>query len=383
MNSSDKAAYRSIFPHTQNGHIYLNHAAISPLSSNVSGAIGHFMEDRSSGNIENFENWMNTVEETRNLIATLIHTSYPERITFMGNTSDAISAVAEGLNWEPGDEIILNTMEFPSNVQPFRILERFGVKLIFLKPDEFGRIHPEQIEKSITKKTRLVSISAVQYLNGFKADLKAIGDLCKRDNLFFVVDGIQALGAMDIHVDTCGIDALATGGHKWLMAPMGTGFLYISEKLEKQLSPAKTGWLSVEVPWDLTNFNQPWLPVSKHLETGTLNISGIYGLHASLKNLLEIGTDTIRKEIGQLLDNAINLLEKSSSIRIVTPLNLADRAGILTFSKNGMESTDDFVSDLKKDRITISSREGLLRISPHYYNTHEEIETVLNKVSGP
>ncbi|MCC5940215.1 MAG: aminotransferase class V-fold PLP-dependent enzyme [Balneolaceae bacterium] len=380
MTNRIKERYRANFPHTETGHIYLNHAAISPLSRDIADTLQNYYMDRSSGSIENFEAWMQTVDETRNLIARLIHTDYPERITFMSNTSDAISAVAEGLTWKEGDEIILNSMEFPSNVQPFRILERFGVKLIYLHPDDQGRILPEQIETAITENTRLVSISAVQYLNGFRADLQSIGEICKKHDLLFVVDGIQALGAVDINVTSCGIDALATGAHKWLMAPMGTGFLFISEKMEAQLSPAKTGWLSVEVPWDLTNFNQPWLPVSKHLETGTLNISGILGLNRSLKNFFAIGMETVENEIGSLIQLATERLRDEPSVKIITPSDSTERAGIITFLVNGMDSPDDFVNSLKSNDITISAREGYIRISPHYYNTAEEIQTVLNLI---
>ena len=380
MSSTSKEQLRALFPHTEKGHIYLNHAAISPLSGDITQALQVYNEDRSSGTIENFETWMETVDETRNLIANFIHTDSPERITFIGNTSDAISAVAEGLTWKEGDEIILNSMEFPSNVQPYRILERFGVKLIYLKPDELGRITPEQIDKAVTEKTRLVSISAVQYLNGFRADLKSIGKICRRQNVLFVVDGIQALGAVDIDVTACNIDALATGGHKWLMAPMGIGFLYISEVMENQLSPAKTGWLSVEVPWDLRNFNQPWLPVSKHLETGTLNIAGIIGLNTALKNFVAIGMKEVESNIKGLIDDAITTLKNHPKATIITPIDASDRAGIVSFSLKGMDSPDDIVKSLSELKITISAREGFIRISPHYYNTAEEIETVLERV---
>ncbi|TVR18860.1 MAG: aminotransferase class V-fold PLP-dependent enzyme [Balneolaceae bacterium] len=380
MNSTSKEQFRALFPHTKTDHIYLNHAAISPLSADVTQALKSFNEDRNSGTVENFESWMETVDVTRNLIADFIHTDSPERITFMGNTSDAISAIAEGLLWKKGDEIILNSMEFPSNVQPFRILERFGVKVIYLKPDEQGRITPEQIDEAISRKTRLVSISAVQYLNGFRADLKSIGKICRRRNVLFVVDGIQALGAVDVDVTACNIDALATGAHKWLMAPMGIGFLYISEVMEKQLSPAKTGWLSVEVPWDLKNFNQPWLPVSEHLETGTLNIAGIIGLNTALKNFMAIGIEHVESNILSLIDDAIAFLRNHPKVIIITPADAADHAGIISFSVNGMDSPDNFVKSLSHKKITISAREGFIRISPHYYNTTDEIETVLDRV---
>ena len=197
----NKSEIRTLFPHSVKGHIYLNHAAISPMSDRVKHAIERFLADRNHGNIDNFPEWMDLTEKTRELISNLINASTSDRITFLGNTSDALSAVAEGVDWNESDEIILNTMEFPSNIQPFRILENRGVKLIYLEPDEAGRITPKMIESAITPKTKMVSISFVQYLNGFRADLKSIGEICKSNDIFFVVDGIQGLGAFELDVE--------------------------------------------------------------------------------------------------------------------------------------------------------------------------------------
>lgn len=376
----NKSELRTLFPHSTKGQTYLNHAAISPMSDRVKSAIETFLTDRNSGNIDNFPEWMELTEETRHLIAQLIHADESDRITFMGNTSDGLSAVAEGIDWNDGDEIVLNTLEFPSNIQPFRILENQGVKMVYLKPDESGCITPKMIQDAITPKTRIVSISFVQYLNGFRADLKSIGEICKANNIWFVVDGIQGLGAISINVQECHIDALASGAHKWLMSPMGIGFLYLSEKLADNLKPAKTGWLSVEVPWEMSNFEQPWLPVSKHLETGTYNTIGIVGLHASLKHLLEIGLKAIEDEILQLSDYLISNLSGKKGVRLLTPSRKNDRAGIVTFKLYSDRSADTIVEDLKSRQMTISARNGYIRISPHYYNTKEELKTVLDAI---
>ncbi|MDZ7719050.1 MAG: aminotransferase class V-fold PLP-dependent enzyme [Balneolaceae bacterium] len=376
----DKTEIRTLFPHIEKGHIYLNHAAISPMSDKVKLALESFLADRNSGGIDNFEQWMELTEETRELISELISSCASDRITFMGNTSDALSAVAEGIEWSDGDQIILNTMEFPSNIQPFRILENRGVKIIYLEPDEAGQITPEMIEDAITPNTRMVSISFVQYLNGFRADLKSIGEICNANDLFFVVDGIQGLGACPIDVQDFHIDALASGCHKWLMSPMGIGFLYLSENLAKQLRPAKTGWLSVEVPWELSNFDQQWQPISRHLETGTYNTAGIVGLHASLKNLLETGIETIEVEILQHTDFLFSNVSHRNDVEILTPTSVKNHAGIFTFKICNRQSAEDIVAKLKTKNITISARQGFIRISPHYYNTEEELETVLNSI---
>lgn len=376
----NKTEIRTLFPHTAKGHFYLNHAAISPMSNRVKHAIEMFLADRNSGNIDNFPEWMELTEETRQLIARLIGSENPERITFMGNTSDALSAVAEGFNWDEGDEIILNIMEFPSNIQPFRILENRGVKLIYMEPDEAGRITPEMVEKAITPKTKMVSISFVQYLNGFRADLKSIGEICKENDVYFIVDGIQGLGAFELDVNVCHIDALASGAHKWLMSPMGIGFLYLSEKLANHLKPAKTGWLSVKVPWEMSNFNQPWLPVSKHLETGTYNTIGIVGLNSSLKHLVDIGIHTIQNEILNLTDFLISNLSNLKGVELLTPEPKDEHAGIVTFNLGSEQSADEIVESLQSKQITISARNGCMRISPHYYNTEDELQRVLDAI---
>jgi selenocysteine lyase/cysteine desulfurase len=376
----NKSEIRTIFPHTSKEQIYLNHAAISPLSDRVKHEIGQFLADRNSGNIDNFQEWMELTQQTRELISELIGAKSSEQITFMGNTSDALSAVAEGINWKKGDEIILNSMEFPSNIQPFRILENHGVKMVYLEPDEAGRITPQMINESIGSKTKLVSISFVQYLNGFRADLKSIGEICKENEVYFVVDGIQGLGSVALNVEKYNIDALASGCHKWLMSPMGISFLYLSEKLSNNLKPYKTGWLSVEEPWEMSGFNKPWLPVSQHLETGTYNMLGIVGLHASLKHLLEIGIERVQYEILKHSNFLISKLSKKEDAVLLTPTSHHEHAGIVTFKSQEETSADKIVNDLKSRKITISARKGFIRISPHYYNTEEELQTALDAI---
>jgi cysteine desulfurase / selenocysteine lyase len=370
---------RSNFPHIANGHVYLNHAAIAPLSLPVTRAIASFIDERQTGPVDNLEHCLEITGETRGLISDYLNSPAPAQISFVGNTSEGISAIAEGLEWNPGDEIILNDMEFPTNVQPFRILKEKGVKTEILKSDQC-RITPQQIEDAITPSTRMVSISAVQYLGGFRADLEAIGEICSRHDILFVVDAIQCLGFMQIDVQKCRIDALACGSHKWLMSPLGLGFLYTSEELALRLRPFKTGWLSVEEPWELSNYEQPWAPYSSHLEGGAPNMLGITGMGASLKNLNKIGTDRIRDHILYVTHYLLKRLEAEKNVTVITPAGQAERSGIISFKIDGVTDSDKYVSEMKKKKITISAREGLFRISPHYYNTTGEIDKALGEL---
>ena len=370
---------RSNFSHINNGHIYLNHAAIGPISNRVRSVINSFLDERSNGPVENFEHAMKLSDETRSLITRYLNAPSSSQISYMGNTSEAISAVTEGFPWREGDEVILNSMEFPTNVQPFRILENRGVKTIIVKAKD-NTITPEMLESAITPKTKVISISAVQFLSGFRADLKAIGELCRDHNIFFVVDAIQSLGAFPVDVQECEIDALACGGHKWLMSPLGFGFLYLSERLASELKPFRTGWLSVEEPWELFNYNQKWQPLSGHLEVGTSNMLGIAGMGASLKTLFESGTDKISLQIQYLTEYLIDRLNDEPSVSIFSPTDLQNRAGIVSFTINSNLNAEKTILKLKEKKITLSVREGLFRISPHFYNTDKEIEKALEEL---
>lgn len=379
FTSSQIDKIRDNFPHIDHGHTYLNHAAIAPLSNNVKKALDQFISERHEGPIENYEHGMEISQNTRELIAKYINAPKPEQISYTGNTSEGISAVAEGLNWNEGDEVILNDMEFPTNVHPFRALSHKGVSLNILKSEK-STITVEQIESAITKRTRLISISAVQFLHGFKADLKSIGAICKEHDIIFVVDAIQCLGAMPIDVQECNIDALATGGHKWLMSPLGTGFLYTSENLAKEMRPPRTGWLSVEEPWELFNYDQAWLPFAQHMEVGTPNMLGITGMNAALKTMFDVGVNNITSQILYLTNHLMNKIKSIPDVELINPSNEHSRLGIVTFRASNHQKPDEIVQRMKQKKITISAREGLFRISPHFYNTTDEIDKALGEL---
>ena len=381
FDDTDLKEIRRLFPHTQSRRVYMNHAAIGPLPTPTFETIQRCIQVRNSGSVENFEEGMQMIEDARNRAASYINSPLNEQITFLGNTSDAISAISEGLQWDDGDEIILNTLEFPTNVQPFRRLESLGVVIKYVRAENHS-FDVSEIKSLITPKTKLISVSAVQYLSGFRADLQAIGNLCSSNDILFVVDAIQALGATPVDVQSCKIDALATGGHKWLMSPMGIGFLYLSDKMSSLIEPYKTGWLSVEDPWELSEFEKSWLPVSQHLETGTPNVLGISGLGASLKVFEDIGTNDIQQHILHLSGYTIDRLKNKSNINIITSEDASRRMGIITFSSEttSKEDMDSIIQTLKKEQITISAREGYFRISPHFYNTKEEIDFVINSL---
>ena len=372
--------FRSLYPHIQKGVIYLNHAAVSPLSTKVWDAVNTHLYERSKGAIDSFPQDLEVMEDCRNKIAKLIHTN-SDRVTFAPNTSEALNTIAGGLSWQHGDRILLNTMEFPANVYPYLNLQSKGVNIDFIT-DQDGEIPLETLEKNLTPNTRMLAMSAVQFLSGFRSDLKQIGDVCQKRDILFVVDGIQAVGAMDIDVEDMHIDALAAGGHKWQMAPQGIGFLYVSEKLQEQIQQKSLGWLSVKEPWQLFNHQQSLNPTARRYEGGTYNFPGIYGYQASLSTLLEFGIPRIEQRLSKLTRLLIRQLSDISVLTLYSPEDNTHRAGIVTYTLHDKIKADDLQNYLKKNQIIVAVREGKIRIAPHYYNTEEEIDelvTILKK----
>jgi cysteine desulfurase / selenocysteine lyase len=367
---------RSLYPHCANGRIHLNHASVGPLSSRVVQALSVHIQERSTGIIETYRSDMKIVADCRQAVQKLIGAESPDRIAFVTNTSDGINIVAAGLPWKTGDRIIVNDLEFPANIYPYHRMRNQGVELDFLQSIE-GKITPEMVERALTPRTRLVAISAVQFLSGHRADLEAIGKLCRNRHVWFVVDGIQAVGAVKIDVQEMCIDAFISGGQKWLMAPLGTGFLYLTEEMQMAINQHSLGWLSVDEPWKFFDYDQPLASSARRYEGGTLNIPGIIGMMSAIETLLEFGIDAIEQHILALTRILMNHLQKLNRFQFYSPESDIDRAGIVTIELPDREFPLSVLHGLDLRNICISLREGKLRFSPHFYNSPKEMDLVV------
>lgn len=364
---------RQLFPHTAQGKVYLNHAGTAPMSRPVVDAIETHLRERSSGLIETYmAQDVAKFDECRRLVQRLINAESPHRIALLTNTSDALNAVAAGLSWKTGDRILLHEEEFPANVWPYLALRRHGVEIDVI-PQSKGHPTPELIEDSITGRTRLLALSAVQFLSGYRADLEAIGALCRGRNIIFVVDGIQAVGAVRIDVQKMRIDALASGCQKWQLGPQGTGWLYLTEELQRRIQPAFVGWLAVEDPWDFFNYTQALASTARMFEGGTKNIPGLHGMAAALKVLLESDPAVIESRILDLTQTLVTELRQIDGVRLVTPVAEEQRAGIVTIELPPKIEAKKVFRFLLDHNITPALREGKLRYAPHFYNTSEEM----------
>ncbi|GIW48092.1 MAG: cysteine desulfurase [Deltaproteobacteria bacterium] len=362
------SAYREEFPITKR-FVYLDHAGVAPISRRVESALMRFIGEALEEAMFKYGVWMSRVDEIRKKCAMLI-ASEPEEIAFVKNTSHGLSIVAEGIEWRRGDNLILYEKEFPSNIYPWINLRRKGVELRFV-PSRNGRIHIEDIKRLMDSRTRLVTISSVQFSNGFRINLGELGELCKRRNVLFCVDAIQSLGVIPMNVKEFQIDFLSADGHKWLLAPEGTGIFYCRKGLEEKLNPPLIGWKSVKKEFDYDSIDFDLKTDALRFEEGSLNLLGIFALGAAVDLLLEVGIDAVEKKVLELGDLIIEEAERRGFL-VNTPKSRDERAGIVSLSG---EFDPVWVKDnLREMGIMVNVRGGALRVSPHFYNTYEEIE---------
>ncbi len=370
INSSK---YRSEFPFTERV-IFLNHASFGPLPQRNWNATEEYYKCLRLEKIENMDKVaFRKLDEIRVLIADMIRAN-PEEIAFATNTSYGLNVAAWGLDLKPGDKILLSDVEFPGNTYPWNNLKQKGVIIEFV-PNRNRCFDMDNFVKTIDSRTKVLALSFVQFFNGFKNDLKTIGEICEEKDIFFVVDGIQGIGCLNVDVKECKIDLLACGGQKWLLSSLGTGFFYLSSQAKRKIKPSFFGWMGVD--WklnfsDLFKFDLPPFPSVRKFEIGTYPYSLIWTMHSSLKLLSEVGINNIEKHNLALLDLLIDHLKKNYQIK--SPLDTNHRSSILSFSG---KNTKDLYQQLRKNNIIVSYREGSIRVAPHFYNTSEEMKRLI------
>ncbi len=365
----DVKTLRTAFPVT-NYCAYLNHAATAPLPDPVRGDMCEFIADRGVW-FERQQRYERLSDDLRAVLARLINAA-PEEIALVQNTSTGLNVIANALPLESGDNVIFCDMEFPSNVYPWMNLQRRGIEARCI-PHDGGGLTVEALEMHADARTRVVTVSSVEFLTGFKSDLQALGAWCRERGAYFVVDGIQSLGVAPLDVRACQIDFLSCGGPKWLMGPKGQGFLFCRQELLDQLVPPFAGCLSV-VGWeDWRDYNLTFLPDASRFELGTPNGVGQVGLLAAVRFLIEIGIPAIERWTLHLTDLLIEDLERRG-YDIASNLEPKRRSAIVSFSVPG--DVDETFQRLADAKIIVSQREWYIRVSPHCYNTEEEIARV-------
>ncbi|MCO6413266.1 MAG: aminotransferase class V-fold PLP-dependent enzyme [Thiogranum sp.] len=350
---------------------YLNHAAVSPWPQRTTKAVKDFAEENGRAGSRNYAKWLDTEHQLRLQLQQLINAREVEEIALLKSTSEALSVVAYGIDWCVGDEIIINNQEFPSNRIVWESLKPLGVEVVVVNID--GVDHPEQaIIDAITPRTRLISVSSVQYSSGLALDLDPIGHACRRYGVAFCVDAIQSLGAKPFDVQSCHADFVMADGHKWMLGPEGLALFYCRRDWISRLSLKQYGWHMVENPGEFDR--KEWSPAAsaQRFECGSPNMLGIHALHASLGLLLETGIPLINDLVSAKVQYLIDILT-NYKVEILSVTDPARRAGIVTFRPETPDIHARY-SLLQQNGIICALRGGGIRFSPHFYTSDAVLE---------
>jgi cysteine desulfurase / selenocysteine lyase len=385
----DKDHIRGLFPVTRNV-VYFNHAAVGPLSTRACDAMTRHAHDQRDFGALHWRAWYAEYDKLRQLAANLIGAT-PAEIAILKNTSEGMSFVAEGFRWQAGDNVITTDLEFPSNYTPWKRQERRGVECRVVGSRD-GAYTADDVERLIDARTRIVSVSSVAFHNGFAPDLDAIGALCAARGVLFCVDAIQSVGALPIDVRRSNITFLAADGHKWMCGPEGAALFYVAAEQLEQLEVLESGWTNFERMGKFIDCPLDFHPNSRRFEAGSLNTNGVYGLRAALELLDEQGIATVSAEVVRLATRLADALEaigwtvasprpiRSGIIGVKPPA--VDTARIGATSSHPMAILSAIHGYLEKERIVTAPREGLLRLSPHFYNDDAEIDTVVQALAA-
>lgn len=355
----------------QEGIIHLNHAAVGPWPRRTEDAVCRFARENVAHGSRDYLQWLQQIDATRELARALIGAPSAEDIAFVKNTSEALSMVAFGLDWQPGDNVVFPAHEFPSNrVVWLAASERFGIEA---REVAIGEEPERDLLAACDARTRLVATSAVRYDSGLRVDIQALGAELRSRRILFCIDAIQHLGALPFDAPGCHADFVMADAHKWMLAPEGIGVFYVNPEIRERLTLQEYGWNMLAHAGDFSNPGIEPATSARRFEPGSPNMLGIHALHASLSLLLEVGLDSIDHEIREHWLHLEDGL-RTHGCQILTPRGR--RAGILTF-RPPVDDLEALYARLQGRGILCAMRGGGIRFAPHFYLTQAQIDQAL------
>ncbi|MEC5129579.1 aminotransferase class V-fold PLP-dependent enzyme [Verrucomicrobiales bacterium BCK34] len=380
---SDESFRRESFPACRD-RIFMAHAAVTAIPQVAISAMDEFNRASATGELDYSKVLLKDMDEVRVSAAKLIQSS-PDEIALLGPTSLGLSLVANGISWNEGDEIITYLDDYPANVYPWKFLERKGVKVVYLQPGETGAITPELVEAAMTPKTRLLALASNNFLTGFRLDTAAIGALARKHGALFCLDAIQTCGAFETLAKD--VDFMSADSHKWMLGPMTAGIVYVDKNRFEELEPSLLGAWNVKSPNFIAQDAVEFEPGGRRYEPGVLNAQGLVGMKASLDMLNGIGIPAVEARLLELKTAICKGLE-SMGFNVVGPQTGINASGITSFTDFANPGQiEGLYSYLLEKEVVLSfrhDRSGVpyLRFSPHFYNTHAEIEAVMAAISN-
>jgi selenocysteine lyase/cysteine desulfurase len=380
MMSYDVDALRAReFPWTLSGEqTFLDNAKTGALPARAVHALKRWADLRAEPfRLSTYED-LEVFRRTRELIAKLIGAKIGE-IACMHNTTYGINVASLSLPLKSGDVVLTYEGEYPADVYPWMSLAKKGVKLELIPKRDGLQDEARLLEELKRPEVRVVTMSWVSFSTGYRADLATIGRECRQRGIYFVVDAIQGVGAATLDMSKLEIDVLACGGQKWLLAPWGSGFVYVREGLTRELEPAVVGWLSMKSSEDFTrmvDYDFTFYDDARRFQINTLPAQDFAGLNASLEMLFELGPAAVERHIEGIVSEAVSWAQANGDkVRLVTPADPAKRAGVLAIAPRDPDAVSKAMSEAK---IFHSLREGAIRLSPHCFNTSAEMRRALD-----
>jgi cysteine desulfurase / selenocysteine lyase len=360
------------------GACFLNAASVTPLPERARAALREYDARRAAVHTMRGADFEPTLAACREAAARLVGADAGE-IALGGNTSFGVNLAALSLPVQPGRAVVLSDREFPANVYPWMARQRDGWRVDIVPTDAAGNPDEERLlERLDQDDVAVFALSAVQFATGYRADLERFGSFCRSRGIFFVVDAIQALGHLPIDVRAMKIDVLATGGHKWLCSPFGTGFAYVRRELIERMEPAVIGWTAMPASDELESlldYRFEFHADARRWEVATPPYQGFAAMTAALSLLQEVGIERVREHVLALLDPLVGWLRSRQRYALLSDLRTPHRSGILTFRVPDPEAT---FGELKRAGVVCALREGAIRVAPHLYNCPEEIGRVID-----
>ncbi len=359
--------------------IYLNHAGVAPWPARARNAVTDFARENVVYGASRYHLFSEKENRLRGQIKELINAPSTDDIALLKNTSEALSVVASGISWKQGDNVVTSAEEFPSNWIPWDAQKKHGV---ILKKVNIRKRPPEQaLIEACDDRTRLLSVSSVQFSSGIRLDLERLGEFCKANEILFCVDAIQSIGAHAIDVRKIRADFVMADGHKWMLGPEGIALFYCNETVRDQLSLCQYGWHMTTTPDDFDI--SAWQPseTARRFEPGSNNLLGIFALSASLSLIEELGIDWIERELQHKVSYLMQRLTELGNVRLITPAHPRQRAGIVAFNVIGT-TPQILYQQLMQNQVICALRGGAIRFSPHYYNSVTQIDKSLDILSS-
>ena len=358
---------------------YLNHAAVSPWPARTRDRVIEFANSNTKVGAQYYPQWLEIENNLREQCRMLLNAESTDDIALVKNTSEALSMVAHGIDWQAGDNVVIPMAEFPSNRVVWESLAQYGVEV--RQVDTRSTDEPEQaLFAQFDDRTRLLSVSSVQYDIGLCLDLVKLGQFCHESEVLFCVDAIQSLGVLEMDVEAIQADFVMADGHKWLLGPEGQAIFYSRPSARKQLKLNEFGWHMLENLYDFDNPNWSIAESARRFECGSPNMLGAQALDASLSLFTELGMESITRNVFNNTSYLIDKLEVVNGVEVQTPRKQSRHAGIVNFKIHDKDPVSVYES-LMKQGVICALRGGGIRFSPHFYTSHATLDKALDILS--